>query len=200
MKNYLLIFNQLLIAVCSYIRMKFYNLEVVDSGVKFDKNAKYLIISNHQTQSDPFIITPFLPIFVRFKLLPYRYLITDNYLKKRHLRYFLYLCGCFSTSKEKNNDVKPLKLAQEYINKNQTVFIFPEGRLNPSGKIDKSIPIGVGAIYLERENSDLYLLPVKIEYFEGRKIKITYKKPFRHKMFPKDLTPLAKDLIERIYE
>ena len=96
MKNYLLIFNQLLIAVCSYIRMKFYNLEVVDSGVKFDKNAKYLIISNHQTQSDPFIITPFLPIFVRFKLLPYRYLITDNYLKKRHLRYFLYLSKSFT--------------------------------------------------------------------------------------------------------
>ncbi|MEM3074532.1 MAG: lysophospholipid acyltransferase family protein [Candidatus Pacearchaeota archaeon] len=200
MKNYFIVFNQMIIWSVMFIIFPFYKISIRQNRFKLDKSKKYLIVSNHVSKIDPFLITRFFPKSNKFKLLPYRYLTTDDYFKKWYIRWFLYFCGCFSTSKERNNGKKPLEIAQELINKRETIFIFPEGKLNPKGKMDKSIPIGVGAIYLEKNNPDLYLVPVKIEYPEKRKIRITYKKPFRHKSFPNNLKPLAEDLMDKIYE
>ncbi len=196
MKNYFIYFNQILITIYSHIWMKFYNLEVISENFIINKGKKYILVANHFSKKDPFIITPFLPWNARFVIIPYRFLVTKDYMKGVLMRIFLYLCGCFFNMAGKET----LKTAQGFLNRGETIFIFPEGKMNKTGKFDKSIKLGVGAVYLERNNPDLYLIPVKIEYLGKRKIKLTYKKPFRHKKFPKDLYPLMEKTMKGIYK
>ena len=192
MKNPIIFLNQMIVWLVMFLFKIIYEMEIIDKGISIEKNRKYIIVSNHASKIDPFIITRFIPKKNKFLLLPYRYLTTDSYMRKK---YFNFILGFLCSFPDKN----ALKLAQKFINRKETVFMFPEGKLNRKNKLDNSIKLGIGAIYLERENPDLYLLPVRIEYFGKRKIRIIYKKPFRHKQFPKDLSPLIKDTMERVY-
>ncbi|MEM3074535.1 MAG: lysophospholipid acyltransferase family protein [Candidatus Pacearchaeota archaeon] len=201
LKNLIYTIDQLLVTLpFNFLKfIAYYDVHVINNEFKLENEKKYLVVANHIAKKDPFIITAFMPIKERRQLSPFKFLTYDKYFDKLLMRNFLYFCGCFSTSKERNNGEKPMNLATKYLNSGQSVFIFPEGKRNPE-KVKYPNTLGVGAIYLEKNNPDLYLVPVKIEYPEKRKIRITYKKPFRHKSFPNNLKPLAEDLMDRIYE
>lgn len=170
---------------------------------KIEKGKKYIIAANHPARIDPFLISYSLPFKEFIKLVPLRFITADEYLTNPLLRYFLLLYGCFTTKKQKNKTV--LELSIELLERGETVFIFPSGRLEQN---EYKIEPKIGVAYLEREVKDSLILPVKISYNERfrfinlltRKIEvqIEFKESFRHTEFPKDLQLLADNVYHRI--
>ena len=196
MKNYFLIFNQFLITLFVLLICIFRKVQLLWDFDELPKK-KYVFVANHYSKLDPFLIATLFNI--RFRYWPYRFLTSEEYMKDFPMRVFLYWCGCFSISKLRNKGKKPLEKAKEFLDNGETIFIFPEGRLNKTGNRDKNISLGIGPIYLENLDKEVYLIPVKISYF-GREIKIHYKKPFRHKGIGKDFKPLIESTMDYIYE
>lgn len=195
--KYILIFNQLIIYLAVNLWLFiFFEVEIKSDHINLSKKAKYIVVANHQSKLDPFIIGSLLPTKVKFYMLPYRFLTMPKYMNKKLLGPILFLLGCYSSSTE----VKPLKKSQKFLNKNETLFIFPEGKIVKENERDRSAKLGVGAFYLERNNPDVYLFPVKISYLGKRKIEIEYKQPLRHGEFPGDLSLLANQVMDYIYE
>jgi len=170
---------------------------------KIDSNGKYIIASNHPSKLDPFIILASLPFKTFFKLIPTRFVTTQNYLTKWYHKMFLLPLGCIS-NKPKNGK-KALEILEERINEGETIFIFPRGELEKKGI--KSEP-KVGAVYIEKNVKDSKIIPVNI-YLSGKlnfknllkrkvRIEIKFKEVFRHKEFKDDLQINANDLIKRI--
>ena len=167
------------------------------------KEKKYIIAANHPSKLDPFLILAGLPLKTFLKLIPFAFLTTEDYLKKWNYKPFLLMWGCVS-NKEKNK-IKPLQRLKSKLKNDETVFIFPGGELEKRG--NTSSP-KVGAVYMEREVKDSFILPVKITVSNKItlinlikrkvKIKIEFKKVFRHEKFEEDLQPLTKDLMNKI--
>lgn len=152
----------------------------------------YIIIANHKHRLDPLVMVSQLRFSEFWKLIPFRFVTWHTYLRGFGLS--LYLCGAFSTHPKKGT---ALELAQRYINRGQTVVIFPEGQVTKTKGFDDS-HMGVGAVYLERENEQLQLLPVKLTY--GKQITVDVKKPYRHNKYPKNLRKLMRQTMEELYK
>lgn len=180
-----------------------FRIENNSSNIKIREKRKYIIVANHQSKLDPFLILAALPFRIFVKLLPFSFVTSEKYLERWYYKYFLKMWGCISNV-EKNNK-KPLALLEERLNANETIFLFPGGGLEKEGKL---VTPKVGAIYLERKFKNSVLLPIKIEMSNkisilsllkrNIKTKIWIKKEFRHKKFQKDLQPLANELYKRI--
>ena len=171
--------------------------------IKINKNKKYIIVANHPSKLDPFLVLAVLPLKIFIKLTPINFVISEDYLKKWYYKYLLKMWGCISNIKRDNK--KPLAILKEKLNNNETVFLFPGGELEKKGKLGTP---KIGAIYLEREVKNSFLLPIKIEMSNkinllnllkrNIKTKIEIKKEFRNEKFQKNLQPLADELYKRI--
>ena len=180
-----------------------FRIESNSKDIKINERKKYIIVANHPSKLDPFLITAALPFNIFIKLEPFSFVTSENYLKRWHYKYFLKMWGCVSNIEKDGK--KPLALLKEKLNNNETIFLFPGGELEKEGK---SVPPKIGAIYLEREVKDSLILPIKIEFSNkinilnllkrNIKTKIEIKKEFRHKKFKKDLQPLANELYNKI--
>ena len=166
-------------------------------------NKKYILVANHPSKLDPFLILAAFPLKEFIKLTPYVFVTSEKYLKKWYYKYLLKIWGCVSNIEK--NDKKPLHLLKDRLRNNETIFLFPGGELEKEGKPNSP---RVGAIYLEREVKDSMLLPVIIKISKKINLKnllrgniqtkIHVQKQFRHKEFKKDLQPLADKLYNKI--
>jgi 1-acyl-sn-glycerol-3-phosphate acyltransferase len=171
--------------------------------LEIKKPGKYIIASNHPSKLDPFIILASLPFRTYLKLIPTRFVTTQNYLIKWHHKFFLIPLGCISNKPQKNK--KPLEILEKRLRSGETIFIFPRGELEKRGL--KSEP-KVGVVYLERNVKGSKIIPVKINISGDlnflnvikRRIKfeVTFKKVFRHKEFKEDLQIMANKVISII--
>jgi len=157
-----------------------------------NKNKCYIIVANHSKKIDPFLISYSIPLKDSIKLIPIRFITAEKYMKNVFLRPFLLLQGCISTKQKHGKSV--LEKSILLLNKGETIFIFPSGKLE---KENKKYKIKVGANYLEREVKNSLILPVKIAY-NNFHVNIRFKKSFRHSFFPEDLQPLADETYNKI--
>lgn len=204
MKRLIILFFRLLVFFIVRIYGYFAKIEINFPGYNFEKENKYILVSNHTSKLDPFLVVSFLPLKVFLRLSPIRFIIADEYLQKWYMRWFLYGCGCFSVCQKRNKGKKPLVKAQEFLDEGHTLFIFPEGRMIRDNQTNRNRPLGVGALYLVKQNINCYLIPAKISYSKNkqkkRKIKITYKQIIRPKSLPSDLQLPTKELMDYIYQ
>lgn len=172
-------------------------------GIELEKGTKYIIAANHPSKLDPFLILAALPFRTYLRLIPTRFVTSEEYLRNWRYKIFLVPLGCIS-NKPKNGK-KTLELMKERIMSKETIFIFPRGELEKKGIISKP---KIGAIYLEREIKDCKIIPVKLTFSEKlsfsnvlkRKVKtdIKFKKIFRHNKLKDDLQKYADNLMEII--
>jgi len=171
--------------------------------LEIKKPGKYIVAANHPSKLDPFIILASLPFKTYLKLIPTRFVTTQNYLTRWYHKFFLIPLGCISNKPKKNK--KPLEILEKRLRSGETIFIFPRGELEKRGI--KSEP-KVGVVYLERNVKGSKIIPVNISIFGSLsffnvikrrvKIEVRFKEVFRHKKFSKDLKIMANDVIRRI--
>jgi len=180
-----------------------FNVKSNSSELKILKGRKYIIASNHPTKIDPFIILASIPLNKYIKLVPIRFVTSEDYLSKWYYKPLLLSWGCVSNTTK--NGKKPLDLLKDHLDKGETIFIFPKGELEKRGK---NASPNVGVVYLEREVKNSYIIPVKV-YIPGSlniinllkrniKVEIKFREIFRHEKFSDDLQIMANDLMKRI--
>lgn len=136
----------------------------------------YILVSNHKTLADAFIIPSSLPLSVSIKLLPIRYFIKNSYFKNPVLRPFLILLGCFPAHPYRKWGYG-IEKAIDVMGKGHSVYIFPEGKLT---KIDRMNPPKKGVTLLANQKGSS-ILPVRIDKQKTdwhRSVKVSWGVPF----------------------
>lgn len=99
-----------------------------------------LIVSNHQSEADPFLILACLPFQSFIKLLPIYFPTTEAVFtsKKYNPRWFplIWLLGCFSLGKDTAERMRSMLYIRQLLNQERTVVIFPEGKINRDINLD----------------------------------------------------------------
>jgi 1-acyl-sn-glycerol-3-phosphate acyltransferase len=121
---------------------------------------RYVIAANHQSMFDPFVVCATLPPDILAQLTPLRF-FAHNALFDKFLRHFLFAFGAFPASAN-NSYIYGLAAAQLFLEHNQSVMIFPEGKRTPH-KIRPRSGIEVLA-----KTPQVEIIPVHIEWRRDR--------------------------------
>ena len=105
-------------------------------NLKFDKNKKYIIASNHPTRLDAFMVLAAMPFWEFVKITPIRFITYEKYMAKWHQKLYMISLGCVSTN---INGTRPIEYYKKLLEDKQTLFIFPRGKLEKPGDKGDSI-------------------------------------------------------------
>lgn len=150
----------------------------------FRPDRPLIIISNHKTVLDPWLVNNSIPFKTLLKILPIRIMgsvtFTDqiasffNKVGLVKIAYFLY--GVVPFKKEWTFEQKLSPLI-ECLERGESVMIFPEGRLNRS---DGLKPFRRGLIYLyKKTGSDILPIAVNPKRENGKRLNVIIGAPFK---------------------
>ncbi|MEZ5345090.1 MAG: lysophospholipid acyltransferase family protein [Pyrinomonadaceae bacterium] len=144
-----------------FFRLEHFNL----SNVPPETGEGLIIVSNHQTYFDPFLICA--PIDRRI-----RFMAWDEVFKNRFSDGLLRMLGAFPVSLKKGGTIRAMITSMTLLKNGETLMIFPEGsREFPDGK---HLPFKTGAARIALE-SKVAILPVTVKggnrvWPQGRKL------------------------------
>lgn len=131
--------------LASRIFRSYFNVESkLHNDVLDLKPNRYLIVANHQSAVDPYLILATLP-FNSFKsLLPIRFFTANIYLKRWWQRAFLEAFGSFRAYFVEGK-LSGVKGGLYLSDRGQSLLIFPEGKRN---RQNSKIELKIGVAYL----------------------------------------------------
>ncbi|MFI3164440.1 MAG: 1-acyl-sn-glycerol-3-phosphate acyltransferase [Bacillota bacterium] len=94
---------------------------------KLDKKKSYVVLSNHLTFADQFILGSF---FNR----AFHFISSDDLMNKWTGKYLLWMLGCIPKAKS-SKDLSTIRNAKKVINEGGSVMVFPEGNRTYSGEL-----------------------------------------------------------------
>lgn len=160
--------------------------------------GRHVIVANHQSALDSYIILATLPFRTFSQLLPVRFFTANVYLRHWWQRAFLFSFGCFRAYST-DSKLSGVKGGLQLSDAGQTLFIFPEGKRNREGTPIKP-KIGIGYLVQKR---NFTILPVYINLRNHKrksKTEVTWGKPFvvSPKERAKDLQTLTNQIFDRV--
>lgn len=163
-----------------FLNLKAYgreNLKNLDSG-------GVLFVANHQGMFDPFLIGASIPFSYLLKIKCFRYQTYYKQITRRFYGFFIWLMGAYPVYPGSGPLEKVLEKTVKILKDNQSILIFPEGKLNQYFD-PVNAKLGVG--YLAKNLNPL-IVPVFIKnnynvkitdlIFRSRKVSVTFGKPF----------------------
>jgi 1-acyl-sn-glycerol-3-phosphate acyltransferase len=131
---------QILAYLISSIPLKiFYSIKINKPENLKNLNRGTVIISNHQSYADPFLILACLSPIQFLKIIPVRFPVADDVYrdKKFNPRFFpiLKMLGCFSIGNDPQQKMQALFYIRDLVENGETLLIFPEGKLNQDLKV-----------------------------------------------------------------
>ena len=154
------------------------NLKNLDSG-------GVIFVANHQGRFDPFLIGASIPFSYFLKIKCFRYQTYYKFIIERWYGLFIWLMGAYPVYPKSGPLEKVLAKTVKILKNNQSVLIFPEGKLNQYFDPANAKP-GIG--YLAKNLNPL-IVPVfiknthNIKFLEfilrKRRVRITFGQPFR---------------------
>lgn len=147
----------------------------------FDENdllteKTYMVVSNHQSQLDAFVLlASFSPnVFIRLK--PFRAMTANRFLQRGAIKYAALGMGCYP-AKPHSSMPFGVEYATTLIKRGHTVYICPEGKID-RGNGQSARP---GVAILAKVPS-VEIIPVHIKWTSGgrwrKSFQLTYGKPF----------------------
>lgn len=89
-----------------------------------------LIIANHQSKLDPFLISHHLAMQDWASAVPMRYPVTPEYMRGGFLSTLIKLLGGYNIGETPLQRLKGLAFTRELLKKQYSVLIFPEGKID----------------------------------------------------------------------
>jgi len=131
-----------------------------------EKDARFIILPNHPTHSDPQVINE---ICRRMKKKPSFMAAYDVFARNKFVSWFMQRTGAFSVDRE-GSDRKAMKCAAQVLEEGQyPLVIFPEGNVYFCN--DRVAPFAEGAAYIGLrtqhklgENTPVYAVPISLKY------------------------------------
>ncbi len=136
----------------------------------------YIVVSNHQSQLDAFVLLASLNPMVFRRLEPFRAMTTNRFLARGPVKYAARRMGCYPA---KPHPSLPwgIEYASVLIKRGQTIYICPEGKKSQPGQ--QAARPGV-ALLAKLPNVEL--IPAHIQWTRysrwRRSFRLTYGKPF----------------------
>ena len=122
-------FTQLLTIVPNLIATFLLGLKISHApGFKIEPGT--LIVANHQSKFDPFLISYHVGYRNWLPLIPIRYPVTHEYMSGGILRIFISLLGGYNIGETPVQRLKGLARTRELLKSKYSVVIFPEGKIN----------------------------------------------------------------------
>lgn len=187
-----------------FLRLKINGQEKIKS---LDKGG-VVFFANHSSKLDAFIIGCSLPYSYFKKIKRLRYATDPQYTEDRFYGSTLKFLGAYSIFNAGGDYEKSLGETIEFLKDNQTIVIFPTGKIEDSFYPDNARP---GIAYLAKA-FDPVLVPVNIsntqkmrpfEFFSFlREAEVTFGEPFRIKDIntdTNDLRKTAKEIMTKAY-
>lgn len=113
----------------SYILFNFTSGIKVFGKENIPSKGPYIIISNHQSIIDPFVLMNIFPEKINFLAAAYLFRIPIVGL-------MLYLGGALPINSKKS-DIKSLRNTMRFLKKGKVIGIFPEGKVSLDGKLQR---------------------------------------------------------------
>ncbi len=136
----------------------------------------YLIVSNHQSMLDPFVIAAAIPPIAFAQLKPLRFLTANGYMKILPLRPIMYLLGCIK-ARHDGSTKSGVTYAKRRLQNGENLLIFPEGRRALIGQIEPKK--GVASL---ATTSGVRVIPVFINWrrrsFWKRRAQVNFGIPY----------------------
>jgi len=151
---------------------------------------RFLIVANHKSLIDPYLIFATLPIKILLLLSPVRFFTANIYLKYFWQQLLLIPFGCFRAYSDKKYKISGVKGGLELSDIGQSLFIFPQGKRVEDLRLIKP---KIGIAYLIKHR-DFTVIPVLIDCNKvliTKKTRIVWGKPFRI-----NKTQKTKNLVE----
>ncbi|OGM95876.1 MAG: hypothetical protein A2816_00085 [Candidatus Yanofskybacteria bacterium RIFCSPHIGHO2_01_FULL_39_44] len=92
-----------------------------------------LIVSNHQSFLDPWLVCHYIPLKDVLTMLPLRYPVTPEYIRRPILGFFIRCFGGYDIGYTSLEKAKRLLYTRDLIHAGYTVMLFPEGKLEKEG-------------------------------------------------------------------
>lgn len=191
---------QVIAYIClSHFFKWFYNIEVKipKELLRLQKN-RYIIVANHKKAIDSFVILSTLPYNSFNVFLPFRFLVANIYLKYWWQRLLLIPLGSIRAYLVEGK-LSGIEGALQCSDREQTLFIFPEGRrVTPNTQVK----LKTGIAYLAQKRNFI-IIPVSIEYITSNELtrtKVSWGKPFTisNSLKSKDFRAITKNIFSRV--
>jgi 1-acyl-sn-glycerol-3-phosphate acyltransferase len=131
----------------------------VEGKEKISAKKPVLIVANHRSKLDPFIILSAMGWKNFLKFYPWRFPLAKSLAEKWWIKWPSWYIGCYQITGRGDLD-KSLEETFKAIDKGYSIIFFPQGKMILKDEISKT-KRGIGHICLKR---DIYLLPVKIDH------------------------------------
>lgn len=164
---------QLPTAVYSFLVTTFLMRICVVRPLKLVVPRGSLIISNHQSWSDPFLITYHLGWRNVFRNLPVHFPVTSHFMTMPLIRWYLWSLQCFNVGDTNLDRARALIRMRDLLQSKQTVMLFPEGRCIRDSNNVEEFHRGIDMLLME----DIPLVLVRVENFNNWSILPGYPKP-----------------------
>jgi len=165
-----------------------------------------MIIANHRSLWDPFVIGTLFPLFSQY--LPLSFMAADRYYKIPFLKPFFWLTRTFPANKGKGLDIS-LKGPRQVLKSNGVFLIFPAGQRHYLGRQPRPRR---GATILALEMPQLNILPIYLKTISGwsiidflfkhKSIQIIIGRPFKayQKTSSKNVNKISRILADEIFK
>ncbi len=108
-----------------------------------------LIIANHQSKIDPFLISTHVGFKNLRTMLPIRYPVTHEYIKKPFTGFVIRLLGGYSIGENSMERLQKLLYTRQLLKSGYTVVIFPEGKIVRDRDMVADFQRGVQVLFSE---------------------------------------------------
>lgn len=163
--------------------------------VKVSENQKYILVANHQSHLDPFLIFTSLPYEVFKKLRPAAFMTKNKYTDRSWKRFFTAPLGMFPAHSNQNYPAG-IEMASRLVDQGFTLVMFPEGKIGR----DREHAPHKGAVVIA-VSKKLSLLPARISWAHSilrSRVSLTYGSHFQLSNV-ENYDVAAKQLMNNIY-
>lgn len=184
--------------IFTYGFVKLLRIFVSTKSINMNKSnqliGKCIIESNHISPLDVLFATSSLSWKEFYSIIPLRYMTKDDYLKPFWKQLILYPLGSYPA--KHSGERTGLEISLEFLANNQSIFIFPEGRIKHG---TQKYEVRVGVAYLVKQSGKA-VLPIYINQKINKLIPISViiGLPKRPLSFNNDLQVTAQELFSRV--
>lgn len=108
-----------------------------------------LIIANHQSRVDPFLISYHIGARNLLTTVPIRYPVTPEYMKRFILGFFIRLLGGYNIGDNPLERLKKLVFTRKLLKDGYTIVLFPEGKITRDSDMVDDFKKGANMLFNE---------------------------------------------------
>ncbi|QQR64561.1 1-acyl-sn-glycerol-3-phosphate acyltransferase [Candidatus Kaiserbacteria bacterium] len=122
---------------------------VVERPPAFKTTHGMLIIANHQSKIDPFLISYHIGIRNILTTIPIRYPVDHKYISKPFIGFCIRLLGGYDIGGNHMERLKKLVFTRNLFHRGYTVVLFPEGKITRDSDMVDEFKRGASALFNE---------------------------------------------------